>query len=70
MIEVPPTAYSNPAHYVHTSRRIAEETPNALWSNQFDQARQAEPLGMVRALHIVVCVRPELLFDLFFPLVH
>jgi cysteine synthase A len=36
LIEVPPTAYSNPAHYVHTSRRIAEETPNALWSNQFD----------------------------------
>ena len=36
LIEVPPTTYSNPAHYVHTSRRIAEETPNALWSNQFD----------------------------------
>jgi cysteine synthase A len=36
LIEVPPTAYSNPAHYVHTSRRIAEETANALWSNQFD----------------------------------
>jgi cysteine synthase A len=36
LIEVPPTAYSNPAHYVHTSRRIAEETPNALCSNQFD----------------------------------
>ncbi len=36
LIEVPPTSYSNPAHYVHTSRRIAEETPGALWSNQFD----------------------------------
>ncbi|MBU3078724.1 cysteine synthase A [Sphingomonas quercus] len=36
LIEVAPTSYSNPAHYVHTSRRIAEETPNALWSNQFD----------------------------------
>lgn len=36
LIEVAPTAYSNPAHYVHTSRRIAEETPGALWSNQFD----------------------------------
>jgi cysteine synthase A len=36
LIEVTPTSYSNPAHYVHTSRRIAEETPNALWSNQFD----------------------------------
>lgn len=36
LVEVPPTSYSNPGHYVHTSRRIAEETPNALWSNQFD----------------------------------
>ena len=33
---VAPTAYSNPAHYVHTSRRVAEETPGALWANQFD----------------------------------
>ena len=36
LVEVPPTAYSNPCHYVHLSRRIAEETPGALWSNQFD----------------------------------
>jgi cysteine synthase A len=36
LVEVAPTSYSNPAHYVHTSRRIAEETPGALWSNQFD----------------------------------
>ena len=36
LIEVAPTGYSNPAHYVHTSRRIAGETPNAIWSNQFD----------------------------------
>ena len=36
LIEVAPTSYSNPAHYVHQSRRIAEETPGALWSNQFD----------------------------------
>jgi len=36
LIEVAPTSYSNPAHYVHMSRRIAEETPGALWSNQFD----------------------------------
>jgi cysteine synthase A len=36
LVEVPPTAYSNPCHYVHVSRRIAEETPGALWSNQFD----------------------------------
>ena len=36
LVEVPPTGYSNPAHYVHTSRRIAEETPGGFWSNQFD----------------------------------
>ncbi len=36
LIEVPAAPYSNPAHYVHTSRRIAEDTPNALWANQFD----------------------------------
>lgn len=36
LIEVAPTSYSNPAHYVHTSRRIAEETEGAFWSNQFD----------------------------------
>jgi cysteine synthase len=36
LIEVAPAAYANPCHYVHVSRRIAEETPGALWSNQFD----------------------------------
>lgn len=36
LVLVPPAAYSNPAHYVHTSRRIAEETPGAIWANQFD----------------------------------
>jgi cysteine synthase A len=36
LIEVAPTSYSNPAHYVHTSRRIAEETAGGYWSNQFD----------------------------------
>jgi cysteine synthase A len=36
LVEVAPTSYSNPAHYVHTSRRIAEETAGGFWSNQFD----------------------------------
>ena len=36
LVLVPAAAYSNPAHYVHTSRRIAEETPGAIWANQFD----------------------------------
>jgi len=36
LVTVPAAPYSNPAHFVHTSRRIAEETENALWANQFD----------------------------------
>uniref|UniRef100_UPI0035C9B39A cysteine synthase A n=1 Tax=uncultured Sphingomonas sp. TaxID=158754 RepID=UPI0035C9B39A len=36
LVLVPAAPYSNPAHFVHTSRRIAEETPNAVWANQFD----------------------------------
>jgi len=36
LLLVTPAPYSNPAHYVHTSRRLAEETPNAVWANQFD----------------------------------
>ncbi|WP_416907995.1 MAG: cysteine synthase A [Polymorphobacter sp.] len=33
---VPAAPYANPGHYVHTSRRLAEETPGAVWANQFD----------------------------------
>src|SRR5690606_4139912 len=33
---VPPTKFSNPGHFVHTSRRLAEEMDNAVWANQFD----------------------------------
>ncbi|WP_426168651.1 cysteine synthase A [Sandarakinorhabdus sp. DWP1-3-1] len=36
LVLVPAAPYSNPAHYVHTSRRMAEETPGAVWANQFD----------------------------------
>jgi cysteine synthase A len=36
LVLVPAAPYSNPAHYVHTSRRIAGETPGAVWANQFD----------------------------------
>lgn len=36
LVLVPAAPYSNPGHYVHTSRRLAEETPNALWADQFD----------------------------------
>src|SRR3546814_19792081 len=36
LVLVPAAPYSNPNHFVHTSRRIAEETPGALWADQFD----------------------------------
>jgi len=36
LVLVPQAKYSSPCHYVHTSRRIAEETPGAVWANQFD----------------------------------
>jgi len=36
LVLVPPTKFSNPGHFVHTSRRLAEETQGAVWANQFD----------------------------------
>jgi cysteine synthase len=36
LVLVPAAPYSSGQHFVHTSRRIAEETENALWANQFD----------------------------------
>jgi cysteine synthase len=36
LVLVPPAPFANPGHFVHTSRRIAEETPGAVWANQFD----------------------------------
>lgn len=47
LVLVPAAPYSNPGHFVHTSRRIAEETPNAIWANQFDNTanRKAHILG-------------------------
>jgi len=36
LVTVPPTKFADPNHFVHTSRRIAEETDNAIWANQFD----------------------------------
>ncbi|NJN75178.1 MAG: cysteine synthase A [Synechococcaceae cyanobacterium RL_1_2] len=33
---VPAVAYSDPNHYVKVSQRIAQEEPNAVWANQFD----------------------------------
>jgi cysteine synthase A len=36
LVLVPPTKFSNPGHFVHTSRRLADETDGAVWANQFD----------------------------------
>jgi cysteine synthase len=36
LVLVPAAPYANPGHFVHTSRRIADETENAIWANQFD----------------------------------
>ncbi|MBV7255665.1 cysteine synthase A [Pacificimonas sp. WHA3] len=36
LVLVPPTKFADPEHFVHRSRRIAEETPNAVWTDQFD----------------------------------
>ena len=36
LVLVPAAPYANPGHFVHTSRRLAEETPGAVWAQQFD----------------------------------
>jgi cysteine synthase len=36
LVLVPAAPFSNPGHFVHTSRRLADETPGAVWANQFD----------------------------------
>jgi cysteine synthase len=36
LVLVPPTKFADAGHFVHTSRRIAQETPGAVWANQFD----------------------------------
>ncbi len=47
LVLVPPAPFANPGHFVHTSRRIAEETPGAVWANQFDNIanRRAHIIG-------------------------
>lgn len=47
LVTVPAAPYANAGHFVHTSRRIAEETPGAIWANQFDNIanRRAHIVG-------------------------
>ena len=33
---VPAVPFANPKHFYHAARRIAEETPDAMWSDQFN----------------------------------
>ncbi|WP_426291026.1 cysteine synthase A [Sphingomonas sp. TWP1-3-1] len=52
LVLVPAAAFSSPCHFVHTSRRIAEETPGAIWANQFDNTanRHAHIIGTAEEL--------------------
>lgn len=52
LVTVPPTKFADPAHFVHTSRRLAEETPGAVWANQFDNQanRNAHVEGTAKEL--------------------
>jgi cysteine synthase A len=36
LVLVPAAPFSNPGHFVHTSRRLAEDMEGAVWANQFD----------------------------------
>ncbi|MFZ9395153.1 MAG: cysteine synthase A [Erythrobacter sp.] len=36
LVLVAPTKFADPNHFVHTSRRLADEMPGAVWANQFD----------------------------------
>jgi len=52
LVLVPPAPFSNPGHFVHTSRRLAEETEGAVWANQFDNIanRKAHIEGTAKEL--------------------
>ena len=47
LVTVPAAPYSSPCHFVHTSRRMAEEAEGAVWANQFDNVanRRAHIMG-------------------------
>ncbi|WP_128892039.1 cysteine synthase A [Erythrobacter sp. HKB08] len=52
LVTVPPTKYSDCNHFVHTSRRLAEDTEGAIWANQFDNTanRKAHIEGTAKEL--------------------
>lgn len=53
LVLVPAAPFSNPGHFVHTSRRLAEES-GALWANQFDNIanRRAHILGTAEEIWV------------------
>ncbi len=52
LVLVPPTKFSDCNHFIHTSRRLAEETDGAVWANQFDNTanRKAHIEGTAREI--------------------
>ena len=52
LVLVPPTKFADCNHFVHTSRRLAEETDGAVWANQFDNTanRKAHIDGTAKEL--------------------
>jgi len=39
---VPPCPFSDPNHFYHHAKRIAAETPNAVWADQFENTANAD----------------------------
>jgi cysteine synthase len=39
---IPPAPYKDPGNYNHVAKRVAEETENAFWANQFDNIANAD----------------------------
>jgi cysteine synthase len=39
---VPAVAYDNPKNYNHQARDFAKETPNSIWTDQFDNTANAQ----------------------------
>ncbi len=42
LLLVDPCPFSNPNHFYHTAKRIAEENPNFWWANQFENTANAD----------------------------
>ncbi len=39
---VPPCPFNDPNHFYHRARRIAEETPHAIWADQFENTANSD----------------------------